>query len=66
MRLFKQSDESSGVRTTAQAYSFHELLHDLQHVGRQSGGKAEGLLVLRGLEEDLLDVLTHVWKRNFG
>ena len=54
------------MRTTAQAYSFHELLHDLQHVGSQGGGKAEGLLVLRGLEEDLLDVLTHVWKRNFG
>ncbi len=51
---------------TAQSYRLHELLDNLQHVGRQGGRKTKGLLVLRCLEKDLLDVLTHVWKRNFG
>ena len=54
------------MKTTVKSYRLHELLDNPQHVGRQSGGKAKGLLALRGLEEDILDVLTHVWRRNVG
>ena len=51
---------------TAQSYRLHELLDNLEHVWRQSGRKTKGLLVLGGLEEDCLDIGTHVWRRNFG
>ena len=44
------------------AYIFHELLADGPRILGQSGAEHHHLLLMGRLEENLLDVVPHVWQ----